>query len=788
MKRDWQARWITSTQPKATEEPILTVEMMFITHEIPVSAPLEERLRKPALLRKSFSLEGKKVASAQLLMTAHGIYHATINGRDVSETLFAPEFTSYGKILQYQTYDVTELLEDQNVWGIVLADGWYAGRVGATGDSCQFGDTLTVLGELVITFEDGTRQVVCTDDGFECSTGKYVYSDIFIGEKQDLRLDEPGWDAVRDPSLGEAGAWEPAVEVEGDYDVLVPQEGPAVVRREQLPVASWWHEDGTLVLDFGQVIAGRVRISAHLAEGQQITLEHAEALDASGRFFSNIQGRNKDQIDVFVGRGQDETLEPDFTFHGFRFVRITGWEGEFDPACVKAFAIYSDLRETGHLVTSDERVNHLLDNIEWSQRGNMLSVPTDCPQRERMGWTGDIQVFSPTSTFFMDTEAFLRRWLASVRADQGADGQVIDYSPAPKSIYTTGLFGSYSSAGWGDAIIMVPWTLYQRYGHKDVLAENYEAMLAWHSFCVDSAAGDKDGDARYVWDTKFHYGDWMFPSFMIGPDAKGPIETAMATKDLVATAFLAYSSALLARIARELGRYDDAAAFESYAGNVRRAFQNRFYLGEGRLASDFQGPYVLALAFDLLPESERQATAEYLSQMITANGDRLDTGFLSVPYLLDVLGRFGHADQAARVFFQEGCPSWLYEVEHGATTIWESWAAVQTDGTVGAYSFNHYAFGCVGDWVVRKVGGLSVREPGFAEFDVAPAQVEELEFANLSYETAFGTIDVAWRREGDVVRLELTVPAGTIAHVTMPGEAERSFGAGSYVLCSKKGD
>lgn len=788
MKRDWQARWITSTQPKATEEPILTVEMMFITHEIPVSAPLEERLRKPALLRKSFSLEGKKVASAQLLMTAHGIYHATINGRDVSETLFAPEFTSYGKILQYQTYDVTELLEDQNVWGIVLADGWYAGRVGATGDSCQFGDTLTVLGELVITFEDGTRQVVCTDDGFECSTGKYVYSDIFIGEKQDLRLDEPGWDAVRDPSLGEAGAWEPAVEVEGDYDVLVPQEGPAVVRREQLPVASWWHEDGTLVLDFGQVIAGRVRISAHLAEGQQITLEHAEALDASGRFFSNIQGRNKDQIDVFVGRGQDETLEPDFTFHGFRFVRITGWEGEFDPACVKAFAIYSDLRETGHLVTSDERVNHLLDNIEWSQRGNMLSVPTDCPQRERMGWTGDIQVFSPTSTFFMDTEAFLRRWLASVRADQGADGQVIDYSPAPKSIYTTGLFGSYSSAGWGDAIIMVPWTLYQRYGHKDVLAENYEAMLAWHSFCVDSAAGDKDGDARYVWDTKFHYGDWMFPSFMIGPDAKGPIETAMATKDLVATAFLAYSSALLARIARELGRYDDAAAFESYAGNVRRAFQDRFYLGEGRLASDFQGPYVLALALDLLLESERQATAERLSQMITANGDRLDTGFLSVPYLLDVLGRFGHADQAERVFFQEGCPSWLYEVEHGATTIWESWAAVQTDGTVGAYSFNHYAFGCVGDWVVRKVGGLSVREPGFAEFDVAPAQVEELEFANLSYETAFGTIDVAWRREGDVVRLELTVPAGTIAHVTMPGEAERSFGAGSYVLCSKKGD
>lgn len=785
----WNASWITSTQPKATTEPELTVEMMFVTHQIPKSAPLEERLRKPALLRRSITLADKPIAKAELRMTAHGIYHATINGAEVTEAVFTPDFTSYGKFLMYQTYDVTALLAPgENVWGVELADGWYVGRISATGDSCQFGDQLAVLGELEVTYADGTTELVCTDDSWSCSTGRYTYADLFIGEKDDLGRDQPGWNA---PGFDAAG-WDGAVvtatpDDAAAYAPLAPQQGPATVRRERLAVSSWWCEDEpdgsmAIIVDFGQVIAGRVQLSCHLDEGQEIRLEHSEVLDENDRFFSNIQGRNKDQTDVFVGRGRDEELEPIFTFHGFRYVRISGWRGDFDPACIVAVAIRSDLRTTGHLVTSDKRINKLMENIEWSQRGNMLSIPTDCPQRERAGWTGDFQVFAPTATFFMDMESFSDRWLRSVRADQTADGQVLDYSPAAKCIFTTGLFGSYSSTGWGDAIVMVPWTLYQRYGHKRVLEENYDAMLRWHEFCRTSAAGDKTGDDRYVWDTKFHYGDWMFPSYMLGPDAKGPIETSMATKELVATAFLSHVSALTARVARVLGHEDDACEFDAYAAEVRRVFVERFYKGDGRMDREFQGCYVLPLAFDLLPASERQATADHLSQMITANGDRLDTGFLSVPYLLDVLGSYGHEDQAERLLWQGNCPSWLYEVDHGATTIWESWGAIQTDGTVGVYSFNHYAFGCVGDWIVRHVGGLTCRKPGFAEFDVTPAGVAGIDFSELTYESAAGTIRVRWGRGEDGVRLELKVPEGALAHVHLPGQSERVLPGGSYIL------
>ena len=782
MTKQWKAQWITSTVEPPFDEPDLTVEQMFVTHDIPEPLPNEERLRPPALLRTHFSVDPQKtVAKAELCITARGFYKTTVNGANVTEAVLTPDFTSYAKFLQYQTYDVTALIEQDNVWGIVLADGWYVGRISATGASCQFGDRLSCLGELTVTYTDGSAQTVCTGPDFECSTGKYVWSDIFIGERQDLRLDKPGWDTVT--GLGGDG-WEAAVPVEEDYSALAPQEGPYAVRRERLAAKDCWNEGDRVVVDFGQVIAGRVILRCHLAEGQEIRLEHAEVLDRDGTFFNNIEGRNKDQVNSFVGRGLDEVLEPDFTYQGFRYVRISGWEGAFDPTCIEAVAIYSDMAVTGKIATSDKRVNKLLENILWSQKGNMLGIPTDCPQRERMGWTGDIEVFAPTGTFFMDCETMLERWLRCVRADQGDDGQICDYSPAPKSIYTTGLFGSYSAAGWGDAIIMVPLTLYRAYGHRRVLEENYDAMVRWHDFCAGSAAEGKEvgSTASYVWDTKFNYGDWMFPSFMLGPNAKGPLETSFATKELVATAYLEHSTRLLAEVARVLGRDADAASYDAYADAVRDAFVATFYQGDGTMSVEFQGCYVIPLAFDLLPASERAATAAHLSEMIRANGDRLDTGFLSVPYLLDTLQRFGYEEQAEKVFFQEDCPSWLYEVEHGATSIWESWGAIQSDGTVGPHSFNHYAFGCVGDWIVRKVVGLSIREPGYAEFDVRPGQVRGLDFAELEFQSVHGRIALTWGRGPEGLRCELTVPDGCVAHVTLPGQTERALGGGEYVL------
>ncbi|MGN0071516.1 MAG: family 78 glycoside hydrolase catalytic domain [Atopobiaceae bacterium] len=764
------------------EEPPVTVEQMFVTHEIPASLPNDERLRPCTYLRKTFSVpSGKKVEKATLVCTAHGIYEPHLNGQVVTDALFTPDFTSYGKLLMYQEYDVTDLIAEKNCLGAILADGWYTGRIGATGDSCQFGDQLAFLAELEISYSDGTAETICSDTDFHGATGRYVWSDIFLGEKQDLRLSRSGWDTA---AYVEDAGWKPVLAAECSFDELVPQMGPQVKVVDRLTPRAIWQEDDFTIVDFGQVMAGRVVLNLKLHEGQKIQIEHSEVLDREGHFFCNISGRNKDQTDIFIGDGTKAELKPHFSFHGFRYAKISGLTGSLEPSEVSAEVLSSDMERTGTLVTSDSRINQLLANILWSQKGNMLSIPTDCPQRERMGWTGDIQVFAPTATFFMDVRAFLERWLASVRVDQGADGQIIDYSPAPKSIYTTGIFGSYSSAGWGDAIVFVPWTLYERYGDRQVLEDCFSAMKHWHEFSVASAAGTKNGESRYIWDTKFHYGDWMFPSYMIGKDAKGPIDTAMATKDIVATEFLYRQSMVLAQVADVLGETTYAEDCRAYAAKVRTAFQHRFCKGNGHLASPFQGPLVLALAFGLMPEGEEQAAADLLAQMIHENGDRLDTGFLSVPYLLDVLSDHGYAELAETLLFQDRCPSWLYEVEHGATSMWESWAGIEEDGTVGIYSFNHYAFGCVGDFIVRKVGGLAPKAPGFKEFTVAPGTVQRIDGAELSYKSASGPIDIYWKREDDRIRLELSVPEGTKAHVLLPGRPEEVLEEGSYTLWS----
>lgn len=790
-QRKWTAAWIEPAQKNVVPEPAYSLYEMFVLHaEPPAWTPPETRLWPVKLMKRAFALaQGKAVERAVLHMTARGVYQAYINGELVSDAVLAPDYTTYDHLLMYQSYDVTGLLrEGGNVWGVALADGWYAGRISQQGNCGQYGERLSILGELEVTYADGTTELVRTDGAWRSTTGKYVYSDIQVGEKQDLRLEDADW-AVAESADG----WDDVAEVGAPAAKVVAQVGPQIRRREVLDAVGAWPEDDAIVIDFGQVIAGRCRIECDLAEGQEIRLEHAEVLDAEGRFFMNIIGRNKDAVDVFVGRGGHEVLEPDFTFHGYRYVRLSGWDekrqGAFDPACIKAVAIYSDLREVGSIRTSDARVNRLLDNILWSQRGNMVSIPTDCPQRERAGWAGDIQVFAPTGCFFMDLRDFLRRWLDQVKADQLEDGQVVDYSPATKDLFASGEFlGAISSSGWGDAIVLVPWQLYREYGDVEVLADCYDAMLRWHDFCVESAAGafcedgEKEGDARYIWDTKFNYGDWMLPSFVVGDEGAGPIAGAAATAPTISTAWLAHATDVLADVSELLGHADAAAEQRAYAANVRRAFAQRFWDGE-KLEADFQGCYVDALAFDMLPEGQRAAAADRLVEMIHANGDRLDTGFLSVSFLLDVLDDTGHSDVAETLLWQDACPSWLYEVDRGGTSIWENWGAIAPDGTVGALSFNHYAFGCVGDWIVRKVGGLRLREPGWAEFDVAPAFVRGFESCELKHETAAGTIRLSWSgTEPGGREVRVSVPAGTTAHVLLPGADERVVCEGEHVF------
>lgn len=731
-KNSWIGNWISSDFAKVSEEPKVSLADMFNGKKMPKPKPVDERLHAPIVFKKIFDLD-KKVSAAKLEITSQGVYQAYLNGKNVTDAIFTPDYTQYQKYLMYQTYDVKDLLHTgKNVLTVVVADGWYAGRIAVSGASCQFGDQLALLADLTIENEDGSKQVIGTDNSFTVGTGKWKYSDLVIGEKQDLRIKDNLSTADEFPQKAKI--------IEADFARLSPQFGPQVKRMKILSAKKIWQEGASLIVDFGQVIAGRIRITATFPKDKDVKFEHAEALDKEGKFFKNIIGRNKDQEDHVIGNGKEETFEPDFTFHGFRFVKITGLSKE-DIKEVSAVVTFSNMKRTGEISTSDKRINRLLKNIKWSQRGNMLSIPTDCPQRERAGWTGDMQVFAPASTFYYNTQNLIRRWLKNVRIDQLEDGEIIDYSPAPSDFYgsTKAFKGTLTSAGWGDAIIMVPWDLYQKYGDKQVLKENLDAMKKWHEYSAKSAAGDKEGNDRYIWDTIFHYGDWLLPSVMIGNP--NPMKSAEVTKDCVATAFLAHSAELLSKICKVLG--EDGSKYAEYAKKVKAAFAQKF-IKDGKLTSDYQGCYVLALAFDMVSDaSVKKALFKRLVDLIHQNNDCLDTGFLSVPYLLDVLVDNGETDLAKKVFLQDKCPSWLYEVDHGATTIWESWAGIQPDGTVGEFSFNHYSMGCVLDWFIRNVVGLNVTKPGFKEIEINP-KVKVVDDFKLKFDSPVGQISIEY--------------------------------------------
>lgn len=723
---DWRGRFISADFAKVTSEPAFSLADMF-SGKVAPQKPIEERLKPVSKYSRQLILT-KSLKQAKLTITAHGVYQAYINGKNVSEAVLAPDFTSYNHLLYYQELEVTDFLrEGENVLEVYVGDGWYAGRISVQGGSGQFGKQTALLADLDLTYQDGSQEIIGTDERFTVSQSFIQYSDIQIGEKQDLRL----LNQAPAPTVVTAKV------ITADYSILARQEGPQVKRQERLAPQKIWSEGSSLVVDFGQVIAGRVKLTATLAEGQEVILEHAEVLNEAGQFFQNIVGRNKDQRDIVIGRGQVDTFEPLFTFHGFRYVRITGLKW-LESNQIEAIVLYSDMEKTGAVNVSEPTIQRLLDNIKWSQKGNMISIPTDCPQRERMGWTGDMQVFSPASTFYYNTDSLISRWLKSVRADQQSNGEILDYSPAPKDFFNnTDFTGSLSSAGWGDAIIMVPWTLYERYGDTKVLADNFEAMVKWHQYARQSAKGNKTGQDQYIWDTKFNYGDWMFPSFML--EESDPMRTSQVTRDLVGTAFLAHSSELLGQVAKVLGKDDQV--YSAYADKVKEAFQEFFLTTDGYLKNDYQGCYVLALAFKMVPKEKEKTLVNRLMQLIHENGDCLDTGFLSVPYLLDVLCDHGQVDMAKKLFLQDKCPSWLYEVKKGATTIWESWACINPAGQVGSFSFNHYAMGCVLDWFIRRVCGLRPAKPGYAVIEFNPDVDLGIDF-NLTYQTPYGEVKI----------------------------------------------
>ncbi|GGN72826.1 alpha-L-rhamnosidase [Actinoplanes lobatus] len=740
---DWRAAWIRPEQePTALERWSL---FDWIAGKRPDS-PVEQRLRPVRLMRQRFRVRDGLVR-ARLYATAHGVYTARINGRPVGDQVLAPGFDSYRHRVSVQCYDVTALLADgDNVLGVALADGWWAGRIGVTGSSAQFGAETSATWQLHLDHADGGTELIVSGADVRSAAGPWAYADLFVGEHYDRRRELPGWDA---PGFDD-GDWKPVTVTEEDTGTLRPFTGEPVRRVLTLPAVTVTGDaEAGWIADFGQVLAGRVRLTLRAAgAGQAVTIEHTEALAADGSWFTNITGINKEQTDVYVTGGPGpETYEPEFTFHGFRYARIRGAVAVDE---IQAVVLSSDIEWTGSFQTSDTRLDRLHRNVVWSQRGNFLSVPTDCPQRERAGWTGDIQVFAAAATNNAQVVPFLNRWLANLRADQMPDGRIPIMSPytpwdAEHAATASGIGGIVAAAGWSDAIALVPWTLYERTGDRRILAGNLDAMLAWIEH--QSSPGYDDGD---------HFGDWLTPSTMEGRPLHEAIGIAPTlTGPVVAPMFRAQTLTVTARAARVLGRTELADDLDRRAAAVRASFDpSRCF------DVDLQGMYVLALAFDMLPPPLRTEAAARLAALVEARGGRLDTGFLSVPYLLDVLWDHGHRDLARRVLWQSEMPSWLYEVDRGATTVWESWDAIAPDGTVRPVSLNHYAFGCVDDWLYRRVAGIQPTSPGYRTVTIDPDLSCGVEWVRAHVGTPYGRLSVSWRRTGGAPEIEVNAPPG----------------------------
>ncbi|MFH8533882.1 family 78 glycoside hydrolase catalytic domain [Streptomyces tendae] len=640
----------------------------------------------------------------------------------------------------------------------------------------MYGERTGLLAELRIDYADGSTDTVTTGPHWRWSIGPILATGLYEGEEYDARHEQPGFS---EPGFDDA-TWQPADILDFDTTLLFPADSPPVRRVEHLPpVAVTTSPSGRTILDFGQNIVGRLRIRVRGEAGHALRLRHAEVLQDGDLCTRPL--RHATAVDRYVLRGDPagEEWEPRFTLHGFRYVGIEGWPGDLDAADVTAAVVHSDLRRTGWFACSDDSLNRLHDNVVRGMRGNFADVPTDCPQRdERLGWTGDVQVFAPTAAFLYDVQDFLRSWLRDLTADQSDDAEGVPpvFSPDIPVITPVPLPpGNPPMAGWCDAAVVVPWVLHQRYGDTDVLRAQYPSMCAWVD-AVDRLAGPD-----HVWGEGFQFGDWLDPTAPADDPGR-----ATTSSTLVATAYFAHSARLLARTAGLLDAGSDAAHYQALADSVRDAFRSRFHTGGGRLTEQTQTAYALALCFRLLEDdAERAEAGRRLADLVARGGHRIGTGFLGTPLVCDALTDTGHVDTAYRLLTQRSCPSWLYQVDMGATTIWERWDSMLPDGTVNPgemTSFNHYALGAVADWMHRTVAGLAPAEPGYRRLLVRPRPGAGLTWAKAEHDTPHGRAETHWRREGDTLRLDVLVPPHVTARIELPGAEPVEAGPGRHAF------
>jgi alpha-L-rhamnosidase len=709
--------------------------------------------RSSPLFRTVFQSRANPVASATAYITAHGLYEARINGQRIGDACLTPGWTSYNKRLQYQVYDVTNLIRrGKNAIGVMLGSGWYRGYIGFESQKNFYGKDISLLFQLVIRYKNGRSDTLVSGPGWKSSTGAVRSAEIYNGETIDHRQEKEGWTL---PDYDDAG-WAGVRREDFPKDNLIATINEPIRKHETFPALKFITTPRKeQVIDFGQNLVGWVLVKIKGHAGDSIRLSHAEVLDREGNFYTDNLRAAKAQ-DVFILKGEgEEVFEPHFTFHGFRYIRIEGLSGPVDPKDFTAIALYSDMTKTGNFECSNPFVDQLQHNIQWGQRGNFLDVPTDCPQRdERLGWTGDAQVFSRTAAFNMGVENFFTKWLKDLTADQLPSGAVPFVIP--------NVLGKGTSAGWADVSTIIPWNLYLAYGDRRVLEEQYPSMKAWVEYIRGQAKDD-------LWNSGTHFGDWLFYRPFDDNDGR----SAVTDKYLIAQCFYANSTQLLINAAAVLNKKDDSANYARLLQHIKDAFLHEYLTPNGRLVSGTQTAYTLALQFDMLPENLRKQAAERLVKNIQDYGYHLTTGFLGTPYLCHVLSRFGYTSVAYRLLLQDTYPSWLYPVMKGATTIWERWDGIRPDGsfqTPGMNSFNHYSYGAIGDWMYRVVAGLDTYEdgPGYRHSKIAPHPGGGLNSAAADLQTGYGPLRSHWRLEGSTLLLDLVVPANTHSTVYIP--------------------
>ncbi len=746
---DWKASWI---------------EPGFVQDSISRPSPL---------FRKTFNTS-KKIQYATAYVTARGLYEARINGQRVGDAFLTPGWTSYKKRLQYQQYDVTDLLrQGANAIGVSLGVGWYSGYL-AWGDAKNhFGSRIGLLFQLNIQYTDGTEEVISSDNSWKSSTGSILYSEIYHGETIDARKEKEGWSTATYDDHDWSGV---QLSSDNNKNTLIATENEPIKKHEQFkPIKIFTTPSGEKVIDFGQNLVGWVQVKMKGRPGDSIVLQHAEVLDKNKNFYTtNLRLAKQKNTYIFKGNGT-EVFEPHFTFQGFRYVKITSFKGEINPDNFTAYALYSDMPATGTFSCSNQLINQLQHNIQWGQRGNFLDVPTDCPQRdERLGWTGDAQAFSRTASFNFQVNNFFSKWLKDVAADQRADGSVPFVVPNVLGQNEMG------SAGWADVATIAPWNMYLAYGDKRLLEQQYPSMKAWVGYIQGQSKED-------LWNSGSHFGDWLF----YRPEDDNDGRSAITDKYLIAQCFYAHSTQLLINAAKVLGKADDVSTYTALLQRIKAAFLKEYATPGGRLISSSQTAYVLALQFDMLPENLREQAAQRLVDNIRSYGNHLTTGFLGTPYLCHVLSRFGHLDVAYTLLLQDSYPSWLYPVKMGATTIWERWNGQKPDGsfeTPGMNSFNHYAYGAIGDWMYRVTAGIDTEEdaPGYRRIIIRPRPGGSLTQATGTLQTYYGNIKSSWQLQNGQFSLDVEVPANTTATVYIPAKNNAAVQEGGKPLATQK--